>query len=84
MTFRNHWPMTLLLVAVAALGIRTAWTLTRLTTGWPAQLNQWSLVAVSLVGLEKPKLGDQSPESQATFWLNTDSDHALAGRAPGR
>jgi hypothetical protein len=69
MKIHKHWPLYLLLIAVAVLGTRLAWRLTFSETGLMPHLEQWVNVAASLVGVERPALGDRDPAQQAMFWL---------------
>jgi len=69
MKIRTTWPLYLLLLVFAVLGIRLAWTLSVSTTGWKPHLDQWSKVAASLVGIHKTPLSDKTPKAQAEFWL---------------
>ena len=69
MKIHNRWPLDLLLLAFAVLGIRLAWTLTRSITGWEPHLDRWAHVATSLVRIETICLSDKDPEAQAKFWL---------------
>jgi hypothetical protein len=69
MKIRKRWSQYLLLITFAVLGIRLAWRLTISETGWRPHLDQWVNVAASLVGVERPALGDRDPEQQAMFWL---------------
>ncbi len=63
------WPLYLLLLVFAVLGVRLAWTLTVSTTGWRPHLDQWANVAVSLVGTRRIPLSEKPPAIQADFWL---------------
>jgi hypothetical protein len=70
MKIRSNWPLILLLLIAAVLGVRLAWTLTRSATGWKPHLNQWANIATSVARIERTTLSDKEPETQARFWLN--------------
>lgn len=69
MKTRTTWPLYLLLLVFAVLGVRLAWMLTVSTTGWRPHLDQWGNVAASLVGTRRIPLSEKPPAIQADFWL---------------
>lgn len=69
MKLRTNWPLYILLLLFAVLGLRCAWVLTRSVTGWYPYLSEWSTLATGLVGIETVPLSNHNPKEQARFWL---------------
>jgi hypothetical protein len=70
MKFRSNWPLILLLLVAAVLGVRLAWIFTRSAIGWQPHLDQWADIAAHMARIERTALSRQEPESQGRFWLN--------------
>ena len=69
MKLRTNWPLYLLLLVFAVLGIRCAWILSNSTTGWQPHLREWTTLTTDPIGIETLPLSDQNPDIQAEFWL---------------
>ena len=70
MKTHSRWFLAVLLFCTLILGARTVWILSASPIGRELYLTQWKTALGSLLGIQKSKLGDQLPSSQAHFWLD--------------
>lgn len=66
----NRLKYGLLSLPILALGARWVWIVSASTMGWTSQLDQWSNIVGSVVGIEHTELCDETPSLQAEFWLS--------------